>query len=576
MKITILKKNKDILREVSAEEVISSVDNPSKKLKKKIFNVIKQYWEEKNYQEPPEDKVEDALKMMAAHLEAARKSDIPERNKGTALRWLKDWLLQKENIGFIVLTADGLRTLPRGHIAVVGGVIHLLEKFFLYQEFIPDEYSKDVFDYSTFDALSKPTRKAVRRFQEKQEEKEYLDAEKGSNKIYEDDKWVVYIPENKGAACKLGKGTEWCTAAPGLDYFDHYAEQGKMYIFINKQNPEEKYQFQYETEQFMDRNDVPVETAIFKELSSILVDNNLLDKKQLNIVQKKLVTFDIEKLIQDLDNLKVESVVTDLEKKVSVIELLIEVAIELPNSVAEFVIHKNESIKDILRKYGYYTRFSKYLDYLSMRKVSFFKIYTGKIDGQQDVWKFEDIKTGKYKNYYLQLDDRINQEKEEIEKEIIKLAIKNNKSKIFLSDLDEGKNETMKPLLETWNRYLQNINENKEVLNEAYYTKGVCEDTKELIELELFHEDFDDNTIEEAEYQGRKVKLNKPMRGDVKKFKVYVKDPKTGNVKKVNFGDPNMRIKKSNPKRRKSFRARHNCDNPGPKTKARYWSCRAW
>ena len=80
----------------------------------------------------------------------------------------------------------------------------------------------------------------------------------------------------------------------------------------------------------------------------------------------------------------------------------------------------------------------------------------------------------------------------------------------------------------------------------------------------------------EAEYQGRKVPLGKPMRGDVKKSKVYVRDPKTGNVKKVNFGDPNMKIKKSNPERRKSFRARHNCDNPGPRTKARYWSCRAW
>ena len=92
-----------------------------------------------------------------------------------------------------------------------------------------------------------------------------------------------------------------------------------------------------------------------------------------------------------------------------------------------------------------------------------------------------------------------------------------------------------------------------------------------------------ESDIEEAEYQGRKVKLNKPMRGDVKKFKVYVKDPKTGNVKKVNFGHggtsakrKTMRIRKSNPKARKSFRARHNCDNPGPKTKARYWSCRKW
>ena len=92
-----------------------------------------------------------------------------------------------------------------------------------------------------------------------------------------------------------------------------------------------------------------------------------------------------------------------------------------------------------------------------------------------------------------------------------------------------------------------------------------------------------ESSIEEAEYQGRKVQLNKPMQGDVKKFKVYVKDPKSGNIKKVNFGHGGssvkgkaMKIKKSNPKRRKSFRARHNCDNPGPKTKARYWSCRKW
>jgi hypothetical protein len=82
--------------------------------------------------------------------------------------------------------------------------------------------------------------------------------------------------------------------------------------------------------------------------------------------------------------------------------------------------------------------------------------------------------------------------------------------------------------------------------------------------------------IAEAKYHGKTVPLGKPMAGDVKKSKVYVKDPKTGNVKKVNFGDPNMRIKKSSPAHRKSFRARHHCDNPGPRTKARYWSCRAW
>lgn len=81
--------------------------------------------------------------------------------------------------------------------------------------------------------------------------------------------------------------------------------------------------------------------------------------------------------------------------------------------------------------------------------------------------------------------------------------------------------------------------------------------------------------LREAEYQGREVQLGKPMQGDVKKFKVYVKNP-AGNVVKVNFGQKGMVIKKNNPERRKSFRARMNCDNPGPRTGARYWSCRKW
>lgn len=84
-----------------------------------------------------------------------------------------------------------------------------------------------------------------------------------------------------------------------------------------------------------------------------------------------------------------------------------------------------------------------------------------------------------------------------------------------------------------------------------------------------------DDDLEEAKYRGREVPLGKKMAGDVKKSKVYVRKP-NGNIVKVEFGDPNMRIKKSNPKRRKSFRARHNCDNPGPRWKARYWSCRSW
>jgi hypothetical protein len=123
-------------------------------------------------------------------------------------------------------------------------------------------------------------------------------------------------------------------------------------------------------------------------------------------------------------------------------------------------------------------------------------------------------------------------------------------------------------------------NEELEEVYESVKWDIIPEGEEHTCEGDEFYESYGDwnadAPLEEAEYQGRKVSLSKPMRGDVKKFKVFVKDPSTGNVKKVNFGDPNMRIKKSNPARRKSFRARHNCENPGPKTKARYWSCRKW
>ena len=124
---------------------------------------------------------------------------------------------------------------------------------------------------------------------------------------------------------------------------------------------------------------------------------------------------------------------------------------------------------------------------------------------------------------------------------------------------------------------------------------------KDYLEYEMIQAGFDKNEKPafaentrsfgqafEAKYKGKTVKLGKPIRtgtDEPGKFKVYVKDPKTKNVKMVRFGhqgggknkdSKTMRIKKSNAARRKSFRARHNCDNPGPRTKARYWSCRAW
>ena len=98
---------------------------------------------------------------------------------------------------------------------------------------------------------------------------------------------------------------------------------------------------------------------------------------------------------------------------------------------------------------------------------------------------------------------------------------------------------------------------------------------EKMAKIRAQHDKLDEVEIDEAKYQGREVPLGKKMQGDVKKSKVYVRKP-NGKVVKVNFGDKNMRIKKSNPGRRKNFRARHNCKNPGPRWKARYWSCRSW
>jgi hypothetical protein len=129
------------------------------------------------------------------------------------------------------------------------------------------------------------------------------------------------------------------------------------------------------------------------------------------------------------------------------------------------------------------------------------------------------------------------------------------------------------------------INESKLDMNIESIIKKVL--VEEFMNDEFLYEDIygsveEVNLLQEAEYQGRKVQLGKIMQGDIKKFKVYVKNDK-GKVVKVNFGfggksakGKRMVIKKNNPERRRSFRARHNCDNPGPRWKPRYWACRTW
>ena len=144
-------------------------------------------------------------------------------------------------------------------------------------------------------------------------------------------------------------------------------------------------------------------------------------------------------------------------------------------------------------------------------------------------------------------------------------------SKVQGEDIKEYKGNTPQQRFDAFKKQASDM-EKSGFVKAAHDTVKLA---KDLYKDKLLKQVAKEDDMDEAKYQGREVKLGKPMAGDVKKSKVYVRGPK-GNVVKVNFGDKKMKIKKSNPKRRKSFRARHRCENPGPRWKARYWSCRAW
>ena len=160
----------------------------------------------------------------------------------------------------------------------------------------------------------------------------------------------------------------------------------------------------------------------------------------------------------------------------------------------------------------------------------------------------------------------------------------------FVASLNTGANESVAPrpkgafMFRERNEWIANYSKTHNT-DGTPKSRMISESIQELEETfdddDAFFETYgilgyvEEDGVFEAKYKGRTVKLNKPMAGDVKKFKVYVKNKK-GNVVKVNFGQKGVKIKKDNPNRRRSFRARHNCENPGPKWKARYWSCKKW
>ena len=132
--------------------------------------------------------------------------------------------------------------------------------------------NKDIMQYKTLDELENMLdddasyRELSHRQQVRQRQKarRNSDMEKEADKVYEDDKWIVWIPRTYAASCKLGQGTEWCTASTENDFeYNKYVKKGPLYIIINKKNPQEKYQFHFQTKQFMNRDDFEIDINEF-------------------------------------------------------------------------------------------------------------------------------------------------------------------------------------------------------------------------------------------------------------------------------------------------------------------------
>jgi hypothetical protein len=180
-------------------------------------------------------------KLASEQLLSTVPSDIEEKYKGVLLNWLISWAIK-----------NNTHDLPSDFKAAVE--IYYQIKQQKLQRFLT---KKSISQIETPEELISIVNSAKPEYNKHNDEKlEKSTKGPGQNLVYQDSDWEVYIPETKGASCALGKGTEWCTAAPGLNYYEEYhSKENPLIIFISKSDPEEKYQFHYDTEQFMDPND---------------------------------------------------------------------------------------------------------------------------------------------------------------------------------------------------------------------------------------------------------------------------------------------------------------------------------
>jgi len=204
--------------------------------------------------------------------------DLTDNQKGTSVLWLLK--LSREDPKVAAEFINGRITI---------GPRRSLETFFHHQRFMPRQ---DLMQIKTMEDLVAMTYAAKEEIQKAQDKKNYLDAEQGTEIFRNDDKWTIAALHNKGAACELGKNTDWCTAAPGLDYFeDYYKEDDPLFYFQNKSNLN-KFQFHYGSSQFMNSKDERVDKESFEVLHDMLTQTEAYNKYE------KLRRFDLERLVK--------------------------------------------------------------------------------------------------------------------------------------------------------------------------------------------------------------------------------------------------------------------------------------
>jgi len=254
-------------------------------------------------------------------------SDLTDNQKGTAVLWLLKVARENPKVAASFINGGQIFTRDRGS----------LETFFHHQRFMPRQ---DLMQVKTMEDLVDMTDAAKEEIQKAQEKKNYLDAEKGTEIFRDDDEWTIAALHNKGAACELGKNTDWCTAAPGLDYFEgYYKPEDPLFYFASKESDlggmvTAKYQFHYGSSQFMDSKDEPVSKESFQMLHNMLKQTGAYNKYE------KLKIFDLEKMVQsqtpDIDEMR--ELLNTLEDPHSMANTLAEIATMKHFTVPTYVL----------------------------------------------------------------------------------------------------------------------------------------------------------------------------------------------------------------------------------------------